>query len=133
MPSVHFVEDYERNVDKFLSHHPLDEAMQLAVGGHFDLISGIEVDIITAAGLTPEMSVLDLGCGSGRTAIPLATIFPKIDYTGIDVVQRLLDYATSKCPPHFRFLCHQDVTIPLPDGRIDITIAFSLFVHASSA
>ena len=129
MPSVHFVADYEHKVDELLSQHSPDEAMKVAVGGHFDMIGGIEVDIIAGAGLGPEMSVLDLGCGSGRTAIPLAARFPTIEYTGIDVVQRLLDYAAGKCPPHFKFICHQEVTIPLPDGSIDIAVAFSLFTH----
>ena len=129
MPSVHFVEDYERKVDDLVRQHPIDEAMELAVGGKFEQMGAIEAETLATAGAGDGMTVLDLGCGSGRAAIPLAARFPNINYVGIDVVQRMLDYAASRCPPHFRFVCHQDVTIPLPDSSIDIAAAFSLFTH----
>lgn len=129
MPNAHFVEDYERHVDNLLRQYPLDEAMSLAVGGAYDLIGAQEVDILSAVGLSNGMSVLDLGCGSGRTASQLGKRFPEINYVGIDVVQRLLDYAATKCPKHFRFVCRQDVNIPLADGMVDIAVAFSLFTH----
>jgi SAM-dependent methyltransferase len=129
MPRAHFVEDYERLVDNLLGRFPLDEAMSKAVGGSYDRIGALQVDILTASGLSSGMSVLDLGCGSGRTASHIAKLFPGISYVGIDVVQRLLDYAATKCPPHFRFVCHQGIDIPLPDGTIDIAAAFSLFTH----
>ena len=129
MPSVHFVDDYERYLDNLLSQYPLDEAMSLAVGGDYDRIGVMEADIVAMSGLFDGMSVLDLGCGSGRTATHIAARFPGISYTGIDVVQRLLNYAAKRCPPHFRFVCHHEVDIPLPDGAIDIAVAFSLFTH----
>lgn len=129
MPSVHFVEDYERHLDNLLMHYPLDEAMSLAVGGSYDVIGALAGDILSAAGLSNGMSLLDLGCGSGRVATNIAARFKNVRYTGIDVVQRMLDYAATKCPPHFQFICHHGVDIPLPDGTIDIAIAFSLFTH----
>jgi ubiquinone/menaquinone biosynthesis C-methylase UbiE len=129
MPSVHFVEDYERYLDGLLSQYPLDEAMSLAVGGDYDRIGAMEADIVAMSGLSDEMFVLDLGCGSGRTATHIAARFPGISYTGIDVVQRLLNYAATRCPPHFQFVCHHGVDIPLPDGAMDIAVAFSLFTH----
>jgi SAM-dependent methyltransferase len=125
----HFVEEYEGKVDELLRFHPLDHAMEQAVGGHFEQVGNMEVDILVAANITNEMTILDLGCGSGRAAIPLALRFPNINYIGIDIVQRMLDYAASKCPPHFRFICHQSVDIPLADHSVDVVAAFSLFTH----
>jgi len=123
------VEDYERLVDNLLRQYPLDEAMSLAVGGAYDQIGAIEADIISACGLSSEMSILDLGCGSGRAASHIAKRFPNVNYVGIDIIQRLLSYAANKCPPHFRFICHQGLDIPLPSATIDIAVAFSLFTH----
>jgi ubiquinone/menaquinone biosynthesis C-methylase UbiE len=128
MPA-HFVDDYERLVDNLLSRYPLDEAMSLAVGGAYDQIGAIEADIALACGLSGELSILDLGCGSGRAASHIAKRLPTVNYVGIDVIQRLLTYAASKCPPHFRFICHQSLDIPLPNATIDIAVAFSLFTH----
>ena len=114
-----------------MSLYPLDKAMSLAVGGEgeYNTIGAIEADILAESGLSNQMSILDLGCGSGRAASHIAKWFPNVSYVGIDVVQRLLSYAATKCPSHFRFICHHELDIPLPSATIDIAVAFSLFTH----
>ena len=129
MPRPHFVEDYERLVAKLMSSHPLDEAMSLAVGGLYDEIGRDSADILVGLGLRDDMSIVDLGCGSGRVAKHLGLRFPNLTYTGIDIVQALLNYAREQSPAHFRFIKHQELSIPLESESVDFLIAFSLFTH----
>lgn len=128
MPQFHFVEEYETFVADLLKHHPLDVAMSLAVGGGFDQVGPIEVDVLRFAGLKDGMSLIDLGCGSGRLASVLDRSL-KIDYTGIDVVRSLLDYARSKSPRNYKFLLHRHLSIPADDNSSDYIAAFSVFTH----
>ncbi|HEX2753705.1 MAG TPA: class I SAM-dependent methyltransferase [Alphaproteobacteria bacterium] len=129
----HFVEDYERHIKNLMSAHPLDEAMSLAVGGGYDLIGAIASDILIYAGAKNGMSVLDFGCGSGRVAHSLAKRITIPHYLGTDVVQPLLDYAATKTPGHFKFVKHQELSIPAEDGSFNLAYAFSVFTHLLQA
>jgi ubiquinone/menaquinone biosynthesis C-methylase UbiE len=129
MPSVHFVEDYERHVAELMASHPLDEAMSLAVGGQYDQFGKLMTDILVNLGVRDGMSLVDLGCGSGRLAKYLGMHFHDLSYIGIDIVQALLDYAQKQCPAHFRFIKHQEVSIPVTSESADAVVAFSVFTH----
>ncbi|NJO55706.1 MAG: class I SAM-dependent methyltransferase [Rhodospirillales bacterium] len=128
MADFHFVEDYERHVAHLLSQHPLDEAMSLAVGGNYDHVGSIECAVLKAFGLVDGMSVIDLGCGSGRLAHALGKELA-IDYLGIDIIEALLDYAKTKTPANFKFVMHRELSIPANDTSADIICAFSVFTH----
>jgi ubiquinone/menaquinone biosynthesis C-methylase UbiE len=129
MPSIHFVEDYERHVADLIAQHPIDEAMSLAVGGSYEETGAAQFVLLQRLGLRDGMTVVDLGCGSGRTATQIGRRFQDIKYTGIDVVGALLEYARKKCPAHFNFIQHRDVNIPLDDGCADLIYVFSVFTH----
>ena len=128
MAQFHFVEDYRTHVRNLIAAHPLDEAMSLAVGGLYDVVGGIEADIAEHFGLRSGQAVVDLGCGSGRLAVALSKRVD-IAYTGLDVVDDLLRYAETKCPPSYRFVLNQTLTIPLPDDAVDFAFSFSVFTH----
>lgn len=125
----HYVRDYRKHVRNLIANHPLDEAMSLAVGGHFDEIGNIVAEIVMRCGATNSSSIIDLGCGSGRLAKHIGIRLPDIQYLGIDVVQELLDYAATKSPPHFRFLLNWEPKIPASDASADMVVAFSVFTH----
>jgi ubiquinone/menaquinone biosynthesis C-methylase UbiE len=129
MAEFHFVEDYEKLVDSLLAQYPVDEAMAMAVGGAYEQIGQIEVDVLRHAGLRDGMSMLDMGCGSGRLAYALGKSGLRLQYTGVDVVQKLLDYAATKSPPHFLFLQNRTLSIPAETASLDLVCAFSLFTH----
>jgi ubiquinone/menaquinone biosynthesis C-methylase UbiE len=128
MPQFHFVEDYERLVARLIEEYPIDEAMSLAVGGRYHEIGAIEADIMRYAGLKDGMSLIDLGCGSGRLASELSRSL-NVEFTGIDIVQSLLDYAKTKAPSHYRFLLHRELSIPSAENQTDFVSAFSVFTH----
>jgi ubiquinone/menaquinone biosynthesis C-methylase UbiE len=75
------------------------------------------------------MSVLDFGCGSGRVAHKVAQKVKLAGYLGTDVVQDLLDYAATKTPEHYKFVCHRAISIPAENHNFDMAYAFSVFTH----
>ena len=124
----HFVRDYRRMVRRLMADHPLDEAMSLAVGGDYDAVGPGLADLLVREGLGDGMSLLDLGCGSGRLAHALGSRV-ELDYLGVDVVPELLAYARTRCPPAYRFAVNTGLTLPAPDASFDMTCAFSVFTH----
>jgi DNA-binding SARP family transcriptional activator len=81
MAEFHFVEDYETYVRSLIASHPIDEAMSLAVGGLYKEFGAIERAVLQYARLKNGMSLIDLGCGSGRLASDLSGRM-EIEYLG---------------------------------------------------
>jgi ubiquinone/menaquinone biosynthesis C-methylase UbiE len=129
MAQFHFVEDYENLVKNLIKDHPMDEAMSLAVGGDWEKTGDLCSDVLLYAGLKNGMSVLDFGCGSGRIAHFISQKRKIPNFLGTDIVQELLDYAATKTPDHFRFVKHQELSIPADDRTFDFAYAFSVFTH----
>lgn len=125
----HFVRDYVRLVDQLMQEHSLDEAMSIAVGGGYDEAGPSLVGVLRRCGLRDGMSLIDLGCGSGRVAKQLGLMHKDLSYLGLDIVPALLDYAAKQSPSHFRFQINHDLTLPSPDESVDIVFAFSVFTH----
>lgn len=130
MAQFHFVEDYQRLVADLIAQYSLDEAMARAVGGvgSFEAVGDIECDVMTYAGLRNGMSVIDLGCGSGRLAVALSKRF-SIEYCGLDIVQDLLTYAKSRTPANYHYIMNHSLTLPIPAQSVDFFSAFSVFTH----
>lgn len=125
----HFSSDYRRLVQNLIAAHPIDQAMESAVGGSYKEAGENLALLLTRCGLGEGMSVVDLGCGSGRVAHALSNRFKHLRYLGIDVVPELLDYARTKCPPEYRFLLNETLDIPADDGSANVFYAFSVFTH----
>jgi SAM-dependent methyltransferase len=104
--------------------------MALAVGGEYERFGVPEHAVLREhAGLQPQSSVTDVGCGSGRLAAQLARV-EGIGYLGTDIVATLLDYARRRAGrPDFRFIHVDRVGIPAPDASVDIVCFFSVLTH----
>lgn len=125
-----FVATYEEHT-RNLKAQGLDEsrALELAIGGEFDAIGALEFDLVVQAGLTPDGSLIDIGCGSGRLAVQLRSWLGG-SYLGTDVVQDLLDHAVAiTARPEWRFERVTGLSIPADDGSADVVCAFSVFTH----
>src|SRR5438105_4699188 len=46
-------------------------------------------ELVTSIGITPPLRVLDIGCGDGTTALPLAWLGAEV--VGIDIARNLVD------------------------------------------
>ena len=83
--------------------------------------------------LAPGSSVLDVGCGSGASAIPAAiTVGPQGRVTGIDLAERLLAIARSKSVaqnlPNVDFQRADMTALGYPDASFDAVVSvFSIF------
>lgn len=102
------------------------------------------------AGLEPSWNVLELGCGIGRDAMPLADILNSSSkYYGFDIIKPSIEWCQNNITPrHHNFLFfHQNIkepwfnpggtlemdecTLPVEDASIDLVILQSVFTHLS--
>jgi len=88
---------------------------------------------IARLALAPGSSVLDVGCGSGASAIPAAlAVGPSGRVIGIDLAQRLLDLARAKSAarklPNIEFRRADMTALAYPDGTFDAVVCvFAIF------
>jgi SAM-dependent methyltransferase len=102
------------------------------------------------ADLKPTDSVLDVGCGCGRMAVPLTSYLDPENggsYEGFDIVPELIDWCkTTITPKHPKFHFQtmdlyssaynreakkkaSDLKFPYPDNSFDLTFLTSVFTH----
>jgi ubiquinone/menaquinone biosynthesis C-methylase UbiE len=140
-----------RRLYRFLDPQlPLPPQEHIAsIGGEFILVALEMLDyFIERAGLRPEDRVLDVGCGVGRIAYPLAYYLnERGSFDGFDVMRPLIDWATEHLAsrrPNFRFR-HVDLhngmynprgtlradtfAFPYPDASFDFVALTSVFTH----
>ncbi len=105
--------------------------------------------LVDLCGLQPGDAVLDVGCGSGRMALPLTGYLnrPKGRYAGFDVSREAIAWCTeniSASHPNFDFRVvdvqngtynpkgkykSSDFRFPYPDGSFDVVLLASVFTH----
>ena len=78
--------------------------------------------------LRPGMSVLDIGCACGGFYNILRTLEPNIDYTGVDVVQVLIDEAR-RLYPDGRFETTDGGRLPFGDRTFDLVQLWGVTLH----
>ena len=130
----HFVREYTEHTRRLLeSSESRKGALQAAVGSatpeEYELVGRVEMRLLIYAGLQPDNSLVDIGCGSGRLAVQLAR-WLQGPYLGTDVVQSLLDEAAQSCNrPDWRFERVCGLTVPADSESVDMACAFSVFTH----
>lgn len=107
--------------------------------------------LVEQLGFNPSMSLLDIGCGSGRLAIGVLSLLGKVHlYHGIDVSKPRIDWCMrhlASRQPGFKFT-HIDAvncrynpggdkieggfSLPLLDGEFDIVYLYSVFSHMAA-
>ncbi|WP_025662201.1 class I SAM-dependent methyltransferase [Rhizobium sp. IBUN] len=128
---------------------PID-LMQLTGGGPdtFETISRQHTENLRRwIGLEPQHTLLEIGCGIGRDAIPLSKILTAGRYIGIDIIGRSIEWCKSHISahnPNFQFYhfdvddqlhnatgktATTDIRLPADDQSVDRIILFSVFTH----
>lgn len=121
---------YQQHFDSLKENLDTAQAAELAVGGRFDEIGKIELEILKENELTRDMFVIDVGCGSGRLAKQLS-IYGLNRYLGTDVVDDLLDYTGNLVGNKDLWLLKKvdNIEIPASDNSADFICFFSVFTH----
>jgi len=129
MDKLDFRESYPRLVESLKQAHGNEQAMKLSVGGEFEAIGFLELETLKHVGLREDSYLIDVGCGSGRLAKPLAQYLTG-RYLGIDIVSELVDHAREYVGrPDWRFELAKGLSIPEEDGTADMVCFFSVFTH----
>ena len=107
-------------------------------------IAGQLVDL---GGLKEDARVLDVGCGSGRVAVPLTRHLRRGSYDGLDVDEPAIRWCRAAITPRFPTFNFQAIdvanghynpsgeldpasaTLPYSDDVFDFVLATSLFTH----
>ena len=89
----------------------------LAIGGQFEACGIIEREILIQYGLRPDDYVVDVGCGSGRLAKPLAD-YLRGPYLGIDVVPERNSASSSARGRSLRLVCMFNRTLDQLASRV---------------
>ncbi|MBC6412789.1 MAG: class I SAM-dependent methyltransferase [Hyphomonadaceae bacterium] len=116
-------------------------------GGDFEEIGNAFLETLKHHGLKPDMHVLDVGCGQGRMARPLACFLSRDgDYRGFDIVRDGIDWCHRHYAdlPNFNLIhanvCNrrynpggtvsaEDYRFPFEDDAFDLTFLASVFTH----
>lgn len=128
MRQFHFTVDYKKYVAGLIRQHDIDTAMALAVGGNYEATGILHAELLAMAGMKDGNYLIDIGCGSGRTAACLSRR-TNIRYLGIDVVDDLIKYAIQKNPKHYRFAIADGLKIPEQNNTADFVTFFSVLTH----
>lgn len=120
---------YTAHVGGLKETRDYDDAMKASIGGDFDEMGAMMRQLLVMHGLAPEHTVVDVGCGAGRLAKPLAGYLTG-HYSGFDIVDELVGYARKQAGrDDWRFDVTAGLDIPVDDETADFVCFFSVFTH----
>ncbi len=84
--------------------------------------------------LTPDMTIVDVGCGTGSALRHAAARVTEGTLIGVDPVPRMIEIALEKTASHpeagrFEFRVGAAEELPVEDGVADLVLAFDSFDH----
>ncbi len=104
--------------------------------GLFDLIGRRELSVLTAEGLTPASTLVDLGCGIGRMAVHAIPFLVGGHYIGTDIAPSMLERAQARIAPvvpeppcRVSWVKQVGTNFAVPDRSVDAFCAYSVFTH----
>jgi len=108
------------------------------VGGHWNALGALQLDYLIAHGLTPNMRLLDFGCGCLRAGIHFIRFLKPGRYYGLDLNRTLLKAGydlelkkarlQKKLPPS-NLLCDDNFRFDAWNVTFDMAIAQSVYTH----
>ena len=148
-PNIH----QQKKTYKFMGYDIPIDLMMMTGGGpaSFSEISAGHISNLKKhVGLEPHFTIIELGCGIGRDAIPLTDILSADKggkYIGIDIIRPSIDWCIESIQAkHHNFIFyHMDIRdklhnpnglveaktshLPVPDHHVDRVILQSVFTH----
>jgi len=77
--------------------------------------------------LSPAMSMVEFGAGSGALARHVAVNYPQCRITALEVCEQA--GAEQASPENFRWLLHDGLAVPLPDQCTDVAFSYQVIEH----
>jgi SAM-dependent methyltransferase len=130
------------------SEIPAPPLARFGCGGEAEIGTGHLRQLSGLAELVPDDRVLDVGCGVGRTAIPLTAYLSEIgSYEGLDISAEAIEWCRDHIESRFRNFrfTHADVfngsynpgggvqpsqyVFPYPGEHFDLVFLYSVFTH----
>lgn len=108
------------------------------IGGLWEEIGKLQFAALTAHGLLPRHSLLDVGCGCLRGGVHFIRYLEPGNYIGVDINQSLLDAGydveleragLQSRMPRANLVCLKAFEFPSLARRFDFALALSLFTH----
>jgi SAM-dependent methyltransferase len=90
--------------DKFASHGPTSEGVDWGPNEERMLLRYDKMLSVIADVPETKLSLLDVGCGYGGLLTFMGKLGMQVDYTGIDVAENMIEWATQNQPAG-KFLC----------------------------
>jgi ubiquinone/menaquinone biosynthesis C-methylase UbiE len=94
--------------------------------------------ILSLAGIKPQMTVADIGVGTGYFAIPIAKLIAPLPLYGVDVSQEMLDYLRTKLaqpamPKNVQLLKGEAAATTLPESCCDALLVSAVWHEVDDA
>jgi ubiquinone/menaquinone biosynthesis C-methylase UbiE len=124
---------YREHSSELLNDSKKSDAYAVAIGSvdaeAFNFFGKMEADLLYQYGLSDESFLVDVGCGSGRLALALASRFNG-SYLGTDISPELIAHARGIVQSKiFNFVETIGLTIPAADNSVDFACFFSVLTH----
>jgi SAM-dependent methyltransferase len=128
-----YLEAYRRHTDDRVTRDP-----HLAIGGFWDEVGALQSSFLKSKGLSPQNTLLDIGCGTLRGGRHFIRYLAPGNYTGIDISPKAIEYGwqlvkeeglTEKRP---QLIVPSELGLTFSDleGRkFDFLLAQSVFTH----
>jgi ubiquinone/menaquinone biosynthesis C-methylase UbiE len=94
--------------------------------------------ILTLAGVKPQMTIVDIGVGTGYFAIPIAKLVAPNKLYGVDVSSEMLDYLRNKLtqpgmPRNIELLKGEATSTALPNACCDVVLISAVWHEIDDA
>ncbi len=102
-----------------------DESMVRNLAAQASAIWPQEQAFFARYGLTGDGRIADIGCGSGEITSRLASLYPRAEVVGIDILDAPVDYARrhyAALAPRVRFEQGDAFELKLPTGHFDLVV-----------
>jgi Methyltransferase domain len=108
-----------------------------AIGGLWDEMGQLQLDFLTGRGLTPDMALLDIGCGSLRAGVRFVDYLGADNYFGTDLNKSLLDAGYRReltdelrgKLPRDHLVADGEFDFSWLPRKVDMALAQSVFTH----
>lgn len=97
----------------------------------FKRLGKIKLQSLVELGLTPDTSILDVGCGTGSLTEALVTFLSsRGKYFGTDLAKEAVDFCRARFPQaNFNFLQNTMDKIPIQGTKFNFIVFYSVFTH----